>query len=240
MNKNVTDIIVLLDTSGSMETMNNEPIQAINLFIEQQKNKLDDNATFTLVQFNTDIINIIDEQLLSSVTPLSQESYIPYGLTCLNDAICTTINSKLLCVNNNNKVLVIITDGAENGSFKFSKNDVKNSIKLVEDKHNWKVVFMGSNIDSFVEGIDININKNRCSQFYQEKEGDLSNLCRQASEDIYNYRRMRSNGSEDNDLILIHSDSHSDSHSEPTCELDSLDLPPITFTKLTRHFTDNF
>lgn len=194
-------VIVILDKSGSMVSMGEEPVQSINVFVDEQKLNSDDNATFTLVTFNDTSHVVIDHQPLSSVQPLLQKDYYPYGGTALNDAVCTTIENELESHEPNNKVLVIITDGYENSSREYSTWELKSMIKKVESEHDWKVVFMGANINAYDEGSNIGIRTDRCAQFNSDMPGDLLQLSRQTSTDINNYRRSRTLGNVD-ELIL--------------------------------------
>jgi hypothetical protein len=189
------DIIAILDESGSMEKMGNEPWQAINIFVhEQLKNCKNDNTTFSLTTFNNTLNERIVNVRLNCFTPLTKNDYSPSGTTSLNDAICFTIDRTLNSNKTNNKVLIIITDGMENGSQYFSTSDSRNRINLVKSKYDWKVIYMGSNVDHFSEGIKLNIQKNRCFSYNQNTQGDFINLCRTTSEYVNNYRRSKSEG----------------------------------------------
>jgi len=181
----VTDIIVILDMSGSMQTMDNEPVESVNAFMTKQ----DNNSTFTLVTFNTEYERVIDGELLSTVTPFDQSEYTPNGGTALNDAVCSTINTGLESNKPNDKVVVIITDGQENSSQTYSTFDTKECIQNAEINHNWKFIFLGANIDAFSS-----VNNVRCGQFASNHPGDLLQMCRQTSSNIDEFRRARTVG----------------------------------------------
>lgn len=192
-NNTHTDVIVILDMSGSMETMKNEPIQSVNTLIaEQRSSSSNPKETFTLVAFNSSITELIPEQLLSDTNGVSYDVYKPSNMTALNDAICVTIDKKLASNKPNDVVLVIITDGEENASKTHTKSDVKARIINVEANHDWKVLFFGANIDSFAVGSDIGISS--CSQFNQNIPNNLINLSRAASVGITDYKTCKSNG----------------------------------------------
>ena len=194
MSNLVTDVIIILDESGSMEVMGKEAIQSANVFIKQQKTNCDDKSTITVVSFNFNMSYHIDDKPLSTVELLDENKYIPQGGTALNDAICKTVKKKLKSVNPNNTVLVIITDGEENSSQIYTLDDTKKLINLVETEHDWKVVFIGANIDVFSEGTKMSVNTSRCAQFDQRIQGNLTELCRHTSIGICNYRKSRTEG----------------------------------------------
>lgn len=200
-NNIVTDVIAILDESASMAKMDKEPIDSINFFFKEQK-KQNDNANATLVTFNTHTKILFENKNLSDLNEINYSDYHPQGGTALNDAICSTINKKLNSSNPDNVVLLIITDGEENSSQNYSNEDTRNMISLVEDKHSWKVIFMGANIDAFSEGNKMNINTDRCAQYDQMVAGDLLSLCRTVSQQVSDYRRSRSEGDTDPELKI--------------------------------------
>lgn len=205
-NQKYIDIIAILDASGSMEYMGKEPIQAINAFIETQKETATGKETFSLITFSTLFKTIIDNENLLSMEPVNQNSYITEGFTALNDAICSTIKTTLESDKPDDKILLVITDGQENASKKYKKSDVKKYISLVEEKNNWKVIFLGANMDALEEGTNLSISQTRCSQFDQQTPGNLLEICRSASDSANKYRRALTNGTNGTngsiDLIL--------------------------------------
>lgn len=196
-----TDIIMILDSSASMDTMGKEPVQSVNAFLNEQKNNsLDDGATFTLVTFNHHTNVIMDNIPLKNAMPIEMCDYNPLGYTALNDAVCSTIKNVLESSKPRSKIVVIITDGEENSSLKYTKEDTKKMIKDCQDNHDWKFIFIGANIDAFAEGCNLNINKSQCGQFVQEIHGDLMKLCKQTSLSISQFRRARTDGYEEPEL----------------------------------------
>jgi len=192
-----TDVIVILDESGSMETMGKEPIQSVETILQQQKihQKPNDNSTFSLITFNT-ISNILINEEKISTLDLQQKNvkYTPNACTALNDAICGTITRILASTKPKNKVCVIITDGQENSSMTYKIKDTRKMITDCETNHNWKFIFIGANINAFEEGSNLTIDKNRCGQFDQNLPGNLNDLCRSVSQNICNFRTARSEG----------------------------------------------
>ena len=198
----VTDVIIILDKSSSMLTMGNKPIESVNAFIEAQlAGDLNDGATFSFITFNNERYIIIDNVPIIDVKPIDKKMFLPTGTTALNDTVCNTIKETLASNKPNNKIVVIITDGEENSSYHYKTSDVKRMIKDCQDNHSWEFIFLGANIDAFSEGHNINIPTSKCAQFNQECPEDLLQMVRQTSINISNYRRSRSNGYDNVNLV---------------------------------------
>jgi uncharacterized protein with von Willebrand factor type A (vWA) domain len=200
-----TDVIVILDKSGSMHWMENEPVQALNAFIDEQKKIIFDNSTrFTLVLFNNDYERIIDNDRLVNINTVPYDIYQPKGGTALNDAVCSTIDTELASNKKDNKIVVIITDGHENCSRMFTTIDTKNKIKYCQDNHNWKFILIGANnTDIFNQCSNINIASSQCSKFCQKTPGDLMKLCRQTSSNIVDYIKSNFDGDQTTELLAV-------------------------------------
>lgn len=144
--KEVTDIIVIFDRSGSMLNIQNEMVGAYNRFIEEQK-KVPGKARVTLVTFDDRIDVLFDKVDLDCVRDITYKDVEPRAMTALMDAIGTGINK----IDNNNVVMLIQTDGLENASREYSKENIK---KLIENKKKigWDISFIGADIDAFADG----------------------------------------------------------------------------------------
>jgi len=144
-----TDIICILDMSGSMRSLKDEVIGAFNRFVTEQQ-ELPGKAKLSLILFD-DVYELIHDRIaLDKVPELTSEVYSPRGMTALNDAIGKTIlNMKK---KDKKKVICMIqTDGAENASQEFSGINGQNKIKeLIKEKEElgWKFMFLGANIDA--------------------------------------------------------------------------------------------
>lgn len=182
-----SDIIIIWDESGSMKMMGCEPVDAVNTFIDGQKNGKEDKSNITFVKFSTDIKVVLDDVPLKSVKKIKYTEYNPKGLTSLFDAICMTFKKKLKSKNNRNVVVLIMTDGEDTSSIRYKKDDVKKMIKKLETTYNWKIIFLGSNIDTAFESQGLNI-KNYLS-FSQQTPGNLTQICRCTSANISDYRK---------------------------------------------------
>ena len=156
--KDATHIAVLLDRSGSMEAVKDETISGFNYFLKEQK-AAGDNASFTLVQFDSESTDVVHEaRPVRDVPNLNGDTYQPRGSTPLLDALGETINSTgrtLAAIPDTNRpdkvVFVVITDGEENASHKFTKSQVKEMIDHQSEKYNWQFIYLGANQDAFAE-----------------------------------------------------------------------------------------
>jgi Mg-chelatase subunit ChlD len=190
LNKNVKDIIFVLDESSSMNSMGNEPKQAVNAFIKEQKNALDDGSKFTLWKFHSDVTLVIDRQPLGEIKEFTD--FNPQGMTALFDAIGMAIHHQR--ENSNTKaVCVILTDGEENVSKKYKKKEITKLIKKMETKHGWDIVYLGANQNAFSVGSSIGMSKEKCSN-YECVPGELAKVCRMTSDAVARYRELSSEG----------------------------------------------
>jgi hypothetical protein len=141
-----------------MGVVKDETISGFNYFLKEQK-AAGDNATFTLVQFDSESTDVVHEaRSVRDVPDLNQDTYQPRGSTPLLDALGQTIIStgKTLAAIPEAKrpdkvVFVIITDGEENASHQFTKVRVKDMIDHQTGKYNWQFIFLGANQDAFAE-----------------------------------------------------------------------------------------
>ena len=178
------DIIFILDESGSMASMGDEPVQAVNSFIASQKKTLEnDSSTFSLLKFNTYVTKLIDDVPLQKVTEF--DNFCPGGMTALYDAIGLAINTKKQKEKKDNVVCVILTDGQENSSQKFSANNIRDMIKDMEENHNWKFIYLGANQDAFAVGG--NMGMKHCAD-YKCAPGEMLHIAREVSEAVSYYR----------------------------------------------------
>lgn len=207
----INDIVVIMDESGSMGQLGDEPNQALNSFIAEQKNALSDDATFTLWGFNHEISLKIDDVPLNELDTIT--NIRPNGMTALFDAIGNAINTKLGKTRKDNVICVVITDGLENSSKEFKKDQIQKMIKLVEGKHQWKFVYLGANQDAFAVGENMGVYKNCCVQF-EANHGELLRATRAVSKNIAVYRNASSQGTHDSDFALGATEHQSD-HPHP-------------------------
>ncbi len=166
-----TRIVMILDRSGSMETMKSTMESAIANFIKEQKESVGE-ANFTLVHFDNYIEKILDRVPMNAVPNIS---IYPRGSTALYDALAQTIDEvgqELSSLNEkdrpNKVVFVVITDGFENASKKYNKQQVLDRINHQSKVYNWQFVYLGANQDSLANGSSLGFDTSSCSNYNQE------------------------------------------------------------------------
>lgn len=156
-NENLTEIVCVLDKSGSMASLTDDTIGGFNAFMEKQRELDGDvNVTTTLFANNSEVIH--EGVDLADLPDLDTDTYYPGGGTALMDALATTIDrvgDRLALTDEEERpgkvIVLVMTDGQENSSQAFSLEDVKDRVAHQQDKYNWEFVFIGANIDSFQE-----------------------------------------------------------------------------------------
>jgi Mg-chelatase subunit ChlD len=160
-----TEIVFILDSSGSMNSLKSDAIGGFNTFLEDQQSVKGD-ANLTLVLFSTWSRNIYTSKDIREVEPLTDSIYKPSGGTALLDAIGDSIQALLDKEENPDQVIVaIMTDGEENSSKKYSKAEVSRMVKLLEKFGKFTFLFLGANQDAFTEAGDIGISINNTANF---------------------------------------------------------------------------
>ena len=172
-----TDISIILDRSGSMESIQNATIEGFNSFLAAQQ-KDTEAATLSLYQFDHEYTTLYEAQPILNAAYLTDKTFVPRGMTALLDAIGTTISStkkriKKLPKNERpeNLIITIITDGGENASTKYTKSKVLHKITKLEAKHGWKFVFIGANQDAISEARTFGIKEEQALTFAADDEG---------------------------------------------------------------------
>jgi hypothetical protein len=160
MRRDLTDLTVVLDRSGSMHACRSDAEGGLNSFIAKQK-ELPGECTFTLVQFDT-VYEFVHKAIpLGTVPHCSLE---PRGNTALLDAVGRAIvetGERLRAMPENDRpalvVFVIVTDGQENSSREYTKARIKEMIEHQQNVYKWQFIYLGANQDAFAEAGDIGI-----------------------------------------------------------------------------------
>lgn len=152
MKSNLLHICFVLDESGSMYGSINDVIGGFNKLIDEQKQIKDGECLVSVYRFANLVKSDFIGKPVNEVKPLE---YSPGGCTAMNDGIGTAIDEIGVWLNNmdeserpSKNLIVIMTDGEENSSFKYTLKDVKDRIKHQEDKYNWSFVYMGTDLSS--------------------------------------------------------------------------------------------
>jgi len=173
---NLTEIIFLLDRSGSMGGIESDTIGGFNAFIERQK-KMPGETIVTTVLFD-DRYEVLWNGVDIKDIKLTEKEYYVRGATALLDAVGKTIldvNNRISMTDEGKRpgkvIFVITTDGMENSSKEFTYEKVKELIKQQREKHNWEFIFLGANIDVVKEAGNIGIDSNEAYSFETSQEG---------------------------------------------------------------------
>ena len=144
-------IILILDESGSMDPIRKDIIGSFNKFIrEQQDLKVDnkDKTAVTFIKFNDKITKIFEKEPLEKVKEIGLDDYIPGGCTALNDAVGTMIDKYSA---EKNVCFVVITDGEENSSKKYTGVLIREKIDEKKDK-GWNFIYLSSDLKTATQG----------------------------------------------------------------------------------------
>ena len=174
---NSTEMVYILDRSGSMAGLESDTIGGFNAMIEKQK-KQPGKAYVSTVLFDTSTTVLHDRVDLTTVKPMTADDYFAGGCTALLDAIGGAINH----IGNIHKyarpedipahtIFVITTDGLENASRRYSKSDIKRMIERQKTKYGWEFLFIGANIDAIVTAESFGIEQSRAVNYHADKKG---------------------------------------------------------------------
>ena len=154
MKENLTELVFILDRSGSMSGLERDTIGGFNSLMEKQKNEPGE-ANITTVLFDSRYELLHDRINLKDVQPITSSEYYVRGMTALLDAIGRTIKKVKKAQKNLAKeeraekvMFIITTDGLENASWKYRRSKVKAMIEEQQEKFGWEFIFIGANIDS--------------------------------------------------------------------------------------------
>lgn len=146
-----TEIITITDRSGSMGFLALDVIGGFNKFLADQQAQPGD-ARMTFTQFDNEYETVYQGKPLSEAPQLTVKTYIPRGATALLDAIGRTLNVQGARIKAEGwaelVIICIITDGAENASHEFTRDQIKEMVKHAEE-HGWKFIYLTANIDAW-------------------------------------------------------------------------------------------
>lgn len=183
-NDTFTEIVCVIDRSGSMDSIKNDAIGGFNAFLKEQQN-LPGEAAMTIVMFDHEYLVPYSGIPIQNIKPLYDGSYVPRGTTALNDAIGRAV-SELKCRNPKKAIIMILTDGHENASHEFSKCQIKEMIKDCEDR-GWFVAYLSAALDAFDDARSYGIGRGQTASYTTTHTG-IFNMMATASQATSDYR----------------------------------------------------
>ncbi len=192
MKNNVTELVFIIDKSGSMSGLENDTIGGFNSMLNKQKQNKD-KCYVTTVLFDSQLKTIHDRLDISEVGNLTHDDYQPYGSTALIDAIGETVKH----ISNihkysrkedvpENTLFMITTDGMENSSVIHSSDEVKKMIEKAKNEKGWEFIFIGANIDSVETAKHFGIKEDKAVNYVHDAKGTgimYNTLCDEVSND---------------------------------------------------------
>ena len=177
MKNNITEIVFILDRSGSMSGFEADTIGGFNATIEKQKEQ--DGKVYVSTVLFDNISEVIHDRIdINEIQRMTRRDYQVGGCTALLDAIGGAIHH----IGNIHKyarpedipehtIFIITTDGMENASHRYSKDRIKEMIKRQTEKYGWEFIFLAANIDAVETAENIGIRKERAANYRQTKDG---------------------------------------------------------------------
>ena len=177
MKKNLTELVFILDRSGSMSGLEQDTIGGFNAMIEKQKKEPGEAYVSTILFDNVSEV-LHDRVRLPDVPKMTDRDYTVRGCTALIDAIGGAIHH----IANIHKyarpedvpektLFVITTDGMENASRRYTSDQVKKMIEKEKNKYGWEFLFIGANIDAVETGARFGIGRDRVANYVSDSQG---------------------------------------------------------------------
>ena len=194
MNNNLTEIVFILDRSGSMAGLEGDTIGGFNAMVEKQK-KEEGEALLSAVLFGSESEVLYDRVDIKKIEPMTDRQYRVGGCTALLDAIGGAVHH----IANVHKyareedrpartVFVITTDGMENASRSYSYDEVQRMVKHEQEKYGWEFLFLGANMDAIAAARRFGIRQDRAVRYCSDGTGTELNY-RVVSETVARVRR---------------------------------------------------
>ena len=181
MQKGLTELVFILDKSGSMAGLEKDTIGGFNSMLTKQKSEAG-QCRVTTVLFDNRYTLLHDRIDIRAVSPITEKEYFVGGSTALLDAIGRSIK-KIADVQRSTAeeyraekvIFIIITDGEENSSREFSADAVKKLISTEKEQYGWEFLFLGANIDAVETAGRFGINADRAAEYVPDKRGTALN-----------------------------------------------------------------
>lgn len=181
MESKITELVFILDKSGSMAGLESDTIGGYNAMLSKQQ-KEPGEAIVTTVLFDDEYELIHDRINIKGINPITEKEYFVGGCTALLDAIGKTIHKIDNAQKHTKKehragkvMFVITTDGMENASREYTYEKIRKMIERQKEKHNWEFIFLGANIDAISTAKRFGISEDRSANFHADSEGTRLN-----------------------------------------------------------------
>lgn len=187
MKKGLTEIVCVVDRSGSMGSMRDEAMNGFNDFLKKQK-EVPGEANLTLVLFDHEYIIAHDGKPLAEAERLTHKTYVPRGTTALWDAVgraITTVGERLDKTPEDQKaekvIVVILTDGFENASQEYNGGKIKSMIEHQRNTYSWEFIFLAANQDAVATAKSMSIPQSAAMNFAPTRKGILGAYAKSSS-----------------------------------------------------------
>lgn len=181
MNRDLTEVVFILDRSGSMSGLEADTISGFNSMLEKQR-RGEGEVYISTILFDDKVEVLHDRENIARVEPMNENQYYVRGCTALLDALGGAIKH----IKNVHKyareedrpaktLFIITTDGMENASREYTYKNVKNTVEQQQKKYGWEFLFLGANFDAIKEAGRFGIRANRAVNFENDSEGTAIN-----------------------------------------------------------------
>jgi uncharacterized protein YegL len=181
MKTNITELVFILDKSGSMSGLESDTIGGYNAMLKRQQEEQGE-AIVTTVLFDDDYELLHDRSSIKGIRSITEKDYFVGGSTALLDAIGKTIHK----IGNAQKhtseehradkvMFVITTDGMENASHEYTYEKIRNMVERQKERFGWEFIFLGANIDAISTAAKFGIGADRAANYKADSEGTKLN-----------------------------------------------------------------
>ncbi len=191
------EIVLIIDKSGSMQAIKEDAIGGFNAFLSEQK-KIDRGANVTFVLFDDRYELVHDGIDIYEMEKLTEDTYQPSGTTALLDAVGRTVDrvgERLDALEETDKpenvIVFILTDGKENASSDYTRDQIREMIEHQESKYAWEFIYGGANQDTFAEAGSLGIKAQNAFDFEATGEGTREAYA-ESSDMVASYRMRTS------------------------------------------------
>ena len=196
MKKDLFELVFILDASGSMQAFVDDTVGGYNSMLQKQR-EIEGEAIVSTVLFNTQSRVVHDRVALGEVSEMTKKDYQTYGCTAMLDAIGDALHH----IGNVHKyardedrpektIVIIITDGMENASRRYTRGRVMEMISRQREKYGWEFIFLGANIEAEDVAENIGIERERAATYEQSTEGITACFC-MMSDAVVHMRQRR-------------------------------------------------